>query len=71
MRSTTRVMFGTVFGTCLAAEVRRFAADSSGVTAVEYVLLMTLIGLAIMVILAQISGSLNSAFESVDAFISR
>ena len=51
--------------------MRRFAADSSGVTAVEYALLMTLIGLAIMVILAQISGSLNSAFESVDAFISR
>jgi Flp pilus assembly pilin Flp len=70
-RSSTDIDHGTGVQHRVARTARRFAADNSGASAIEYVVLVAFIGLAIMVILAQISGSLNSAFESLSAFISR
>ncbi|MGA7456442.1 MAG: Flp family type IVb pilin [Methyloceanibacter sp.] len=48
--------------TRLAATARRFAADSSGATAVEYGI-MTLIAIAIMALVSQIGGSVSGMFE--------
>jgi Flp pilus assembly pilin Flp len=46
----------------LAAAARRFAADRSGTTAIEYGIMM-LIGIAIMALLSQIGGSVARMFE--------
>jgi len=46
----------------------RFAADTSGATAIEYALL-TLIAVGIMVIVAQISGGLNAMFAQLTSFV--
>jgi pilus assembly protein Flp/PilA len=50
----------------LARTARRFAADSSGATAVEYAILAVLIAVAIAAIVFQIGGSVNSMFETVE-----
>ena len=46
----------------LAATARRFAADRSGATAIEYGI-MTLIAIAIMALVSQIGGSVSGMFE--------
>ena len=46
----------------LAATARRFAADCSGATAIEYGI-MTLIAIAIMALVSQIGGSVGSMFD--------
>jgi pilus assembly protein Flp/PilA len=50
----------------LARTARRFAADSSGASAVEYAILAVLIAVAIAAIVFQIGGSVNSMFETVE-----
>jgi Flp pilus assembly pilin Flp len=46
----------------LPAAVRRFAADRSGATAIEYGIL-TLIAIAIMAAVSQIGGSVSGMFD--------
>lgn len=46
---------------------RRFAADSSGATAIEYAL-MTFIILGVLVAMGQFTGALNSMFAQLTAF---
>ena len=46
----------------LRPTARRFAADSSGATAIEYGIL-TLIAIAIMAVVSQIGGSVSGMFE--------
>ena len=46
----------------LAAAARRFTADCSGATAIEYGI-MTLIAIAIMALVSQIGGSVSGMFE--------
>ena len=46
----------------LSVAVRRFAADDSGATAIEYGIL-TLIAIAIMAVVSQIGGSVRSMFD--------
>lgn len=48
----------------LAAVVRRFAADASGTTAIEYALLI-LIGVAILVAVGQIADSVKPMYEQL------
>jgi Flp pilus assembly pilin Flp len=50
--------------------VRRFGADSSGVTAIEYGL-MTLIAVAIMLVIGQVSGAMIGMFQTLSTFFSR
>ena len=47
----------------LALTARRFAADSSGATAVEYGLLVAAIALAIVALVFEIGGSVSAMFE--------
>jgi Flp pilus assembly pilin Flp len=46
----------------LSAAARRFAADCSGATAIEYGIL-TLIAIAIMAMVSQIGGSVSGMFD--------
>lgn len=48
----------------LALTARRFAADSSGATAVEYGLLVAAIALAIVAIVYEIGDSVRGMFEN-------
>jgi Flp pilus assembly pilin Flp len=50
---------------CLARTARRFAADSSGASAVEYAVL-ALVAIAIAAVVFQIGGSVNTMFEKVE-----
>jgi pilus assembly protein Flp/PilA len=43
----------------------RFAKNESGVTAIEYGLIATLIGVAIIVGATSLGGQLNTTFESI------
>jgi pilus assembly protein Flp/PilA len=43
----------------------RFAKDDSGVTAIEYGLIATLIGVAIIVGATALGGALNTTFTSI------
>ncbi|MBC8012648.1 MAG: Flp family type IVb pilin [Methyloceanibacter sp.] len=52
----------------VALIARRFAADTSGATAIEYALI-TLIVVGIMVVVAQISGALNAMFAQLTSFV--
>jgi Flp pilus assembly pilin Flp len=45
---------------------RRFAADSSGATAIEYAL-MTFIAIAIVLAISQLGGSVTALYERVQA----
>ncbi len=47
----------------LALTARRFAADSSGATAVEYGLIVAAIALAIVALVFEIGGSVRGMFE--------
>jgi pilus assembly protein Flp/PilA len=44
----------------------RFAKDESGVTAIEYGLIATLIGVAIIAGATAVGGQLNTTFNSID-----
>lgn len=46
----------------LSVAIRRFAADGSGATAIEYGIL-TLIAIAIMAVVSQIGGSVSGMFD--------
>ena len=48
----------------LALTARRFAADSSGATAIEYVILVAGIGLAIVALVFTIGDSVRGMFEN-------
>ena len=43
----------------------RFAKDESGVTAIEYGLIATLVGVAIIVGATALGGTLNTAFSTI------
>jgi pilus assembly protein Flp/PilA len=45
--------------------VRRFAADQSGVTAIEYGLIAGLIALVIIGAVTQVGGSVSSTFNTI------
>ena len=48
----------------LSAAVRRFAADGSGATAIEYgILTLIAIAIAIMAVVSQIGGSVGGMFD--------
>jgi len=58
----------TRLGMRLSVAARRFAADCSGATAIEYGVL-TLLAIAIMALVSQIGGSVSGMFEMLkDAF---
>jgi pilus assembly protein Flp/PilA len=44
----------------------RFAKDESGVTAIEYGLIATLIGVAIIAGATAVGGSLNTTFDTIN-----
>ena len=50
--------------TQLAEQARRFLDDSSGATAIEYAI-VALIGVAVIALVMQIGGSVNSLYEKV------
>jgi Flp pilus assembly pilin Flp len=50
----------------LGAAARRFAADSTGVTAVEYAV-MTFIAIAIVLAITQLGDSVGAMYERVQA----
>ena len=50
--------------------VRRFAADDSGATAVEYGLLVAFIALAIVVAVSQVGTKISAVFDSLSASLS-
>jgi Flp pilus assembly pilin Flp len=50
--------------TQLAEHARRFLADSSGATAIEYAI-VALIGVAVIALVTQIGGSVNTLYEKV------
>jgi Flp pilus assembly pilin Flp len=50
--------------TWLTAEARRFLADSSGATAIEYAI-VALIGVAVIALVSQIGGTVNGFYEKV------
>jgi Flp pilus assembly pilin Flp len=52
----------TRLGMRLSVAARRFVADCSGATAIEYGIL-TLIAIAIMAVISQIGGSVSGMFE--------
>jgi Flp pilus assembly pilin Flp len=52
-------------GMHLARIARRFAADRSGASAVEYAVL-ALVAIAIATVVFQIGGSVNAMFETVE-----
>jgi Flp pilus assembly pilin Flp len=51
---------------CLALTARRFAADSSGASAVEYAVLVAAIALAIVALVFQIGDSVTGLFEKAE-----
>lgn len=50
----------------LASTARRFAADSSGTSAVEYAVLIAVIALAIVALVFQIGDSVTGMFEQAE-----
>lgn len=65
MRSTPHATFPTRLKLRLAATARRFAADRSASTAVEYAV-MTLIAVAIVAAIAQLGGTVTGLYEKVE-----
>jgi Flp pilus assembly pilin Flp len=63
-------MTNTTFNTALpnrsGAMARRFAADTSGTTAIEYAI-MTFIAVAIMVVITPLGGNVTAMYERVQA----
>ncbi|MCJ7527032.1 MAG: Flp family type IVb pilin [Methyloceanibacter sp.] len=66
MRNTAQAAFGLKLR--LAAAARRFAADRSGATAVEYGM-MILIAIAVMLVISEIGGSVGGMFEKLKGFV--
>jgi pilus assembly protein Flp/PilA len=64
--TTIKLARGAAISGRLSSTARRFAADSTGATAVEYGL-MTLIAIAVVFGITQIGGNLTAIFESVQA----
>ena len=60
MRSTIKMQ------PCLALTARRFAADSSGASAVEYAVLIAAIALAIVALVYQIGDNVTGLFEKAE-----
>jgi Flp pilus assembly pilin Flp len=50
----------------LAQTARRFAADSSGASAIEYAVLIASIALAIAALVFEIGGKVNAMFEQAE-----
>jgi Flp pilus assembly pilin Flp len=65
MRSTTEIDRRPGVQRRLARTARRFAADTSGASAVEYAVL-ALVAIAIATVVFQIGGSVNAMFETVE-----
>ena len=65
MRNTTHSTLRTRLPARLAATARRFAADRSASTAVEYAV-MTLIAVAIVAAVAQLGGTVTGMYETVE-----
>ena len=49
----------------VSENIKKFAADASGVTAIEYGLIAALIGVAIIVTVTTVGDSLNATFTKV------
>ena len=64
MRSTRNLTFRMRPSVRLAAAVRRFAADHSAATAVEYAV-MTFIAIAIVMAVSQLGNSVTAMYEQV------
>ena len=62
MHNTTEARLGASLTMRFVTAARRFAADRSGATAIEYGI-MTLIAIAIMALVSQIGGSVSGMFE--------
>lgn len=60
--TTIKLARGAAIAGRISLTARRFAADSSGATAVEYGL-MTLIAIAVVFGITQIGGNLTAIFE--------
>jgi Flp pilus assembly pilin Flp len=56
----------TVLPNRVGATARRFAADRSRTTAIEYAI-MTFIAVAIMVVITQLGGNVTAMYERVQA----
>lgn len=54
----------------MSAYLKRFLKDERGATAIEYGLIAALISVAIIGILSQLGGSLESTFESINTSLS-
>ena len=57
--------------TSIDETIRRFAADRSGATAIEYGLLLTLIALAIVFAVNAVGGKIAAIFDSITAFFTQ
>ena len=64
MRDTTQARFRTGLKLRLAATARRFAADPSGSTAVEYAV-MTLIAVAIVAAITQLGDTVTGMYDQL------
>jgi pilus assembly protein Flp/PilA len=51
----------------MISAVKRFASDEGGVTAIEYGLIASLVGVAAIVGLTQLGGDLNQKFKDIAA----
>ena len=67
MTSTTLIWQLRAVGAPLARTARRFAADCSGATAIEYGVLIAGIALAIVALIFEIGGGVNGMFEKAQA----
>ena len=64
MRNTRHARPRAALPIRLAATARRFAADCSGATAIEYgIMTLIAIAIAIMALVGQIGGSVSGMFE--------
>lgn len=64
MNNTTESTCPKTLPARLAATARRFAADASATTAIEYAI-MSLIAVAIIVLVSQVGTSVNGMYEKV------
>ena len=63
MHNTTEARLGASLTMRFVTAARRFAADRSGTSAIEYGIMM-LIGIAIMALISEVGGSVSGMFES-------
>jgi len=67
MTSTTPIGQMRAVGVQLARTARRFAADCSGATVIEYGVLIAGIALAIVAVVFEIGGGVTGMFEKAQA----